>query len=154
MRFSYRLYNAFQLSLQKCRKYIYLVLPAISLMFYILFKNKILSNISNNIEDYSNNIINLSGVLAGFLFTTFGTFMSLPDNKFLDALETTGYFKAIYRVQLLGIIFLLSAMLIGLFSLSIKYMTILFIFGISEALGSLYYYYKILTLSKKSTTKY
>lgn len=150
----YNLHNMFQVLLEKSRKHIYLVLPGISALFYFCFKDKVFNGTLDNLESYSNNVINLSGVLAGFLFTTFGTFMSLPDNKFLDALETTGYFKSIYTVQLLGIIFLLLSMLIGLFNLSIKCMTIFFIFGISEALGSLYYYYRILALSKKSNTKY
>lgn len=154
MKFHHKLYNVFQTSLENFRKYIYILLPAISLIIYIVFRNIIFANIIEDTSDYSNNIINLSGILAGFLFTTFGTFMSLPDNKFLDALQSNGYFKSIYRVQVLGVVFLLIAMVIGLFNLSIKVMTIFFMFGISEALGSLYYFYKILTLSRKSNTKY
>lgn len=148
-----KLHNLIQIIIEYIRKYIYIFLPISSLILYLVLKN-ILFNRVIDLNNYSNNIISLSGILAGFLFTTFGTFMSLPDNKFLDALESTGYFRAIYRVQLLGVIFLLLAMLIGLFNISIKTMTIFFMFGISEALGSLYYFYKILTLSKKSTTKY
>lgn len=154
MRAKHKAYNLVQEILEWSRKYIYLVLPALSILMFILFKDIILSNAHKNINDYTNNIINLSGILAGFLFTTFGTFMSLPDNKFLDALGESGYFESIYRVQLLGILFLIIAMLIGLFDISIKYATIFFLVGISESIGSLYYFYKILTLSRKSTTKY
>lgn len=154
MRFVEYLYNAVQFIIEKIREYIYLFLPLVSLSIYLFLKDEIFLSISENLENYTNNIINLSGVLAGFLFTTFGTFMSLPNNKFLDALEDTGYFKSIYRLQLLGIISLFLAMLLGLFGISIKLTTLFFMIGISEAMGSLYYFYKILTLSKKSTTKY
>lgn len=154
MRLSSKVYNASQRLLELGRKYIYLILPTTSLILYVIFKEKILSENLADIENYTNNIISLSGILAGFLFTTFGTFMSLPDNKFLDMLENTGYFKSIYRIQLLGVLFLITAMMVGLFNLSIEYMTIFFILGISEALGSLCYFYRILTFSKKSNTKY
>lgn len=150
----HKLYNLFQLTKELLRRFIYIVLPVVGALIYIIFKDKLISDTILKSKTYLNNVINLSGILAGFLFTTFGTFMSLPDNKFLDLLEGSGYFKSIYRVQALGIIFLFSAMLIGLFEISAKYMTVMFIFGISEAIGSLYYFYKILTLSRRSSTKY
>ena len=105
---------------------------------------------SSSDQSYINNIINLSGVLAGFLFTTYGIFMSLPNNRFIHLLKFNGYMGIIYKTLLFGIVFLISSMILGLFTNYYNLITYIFVFGISETITSVYHFYKVLKYSSKS----
>lgn len=146
----YKIYNFIQSILEFSRKYIYAILPLFSFVIYLFLKDFLFNNISDA-ENYLNNIVNLSGILAGFMLTTYATFMtSLPDNKFIKALKHSGYLNSIYKVIGLGILFFILSMLAGLFSSSPKLTTILFFLGVSEALSCLYYFYFVLKYSNMS----
>ncbi|MCI5643440.1 MAG: hypothetical protein MR285_04960 [Peptoniphilus sp.] len=149
MRINNIIYNVKQAFLEIIRKYIYLVSPIIGLgAFIILEKANFIESSSD--QSYINNIINLSGVLAGFLFTTYGIFMSLPNNRFIHLLKFNGYMGIIYKTLLFGIVFLISSMILGLFTNYYNLITYIFVFGISETITSVYHFYKVLKYSSKS----
>lgn len=131
------------------RKNSYLFFPLLSLLFVFLIK--FFNILSVNIDaDLRNNIVNVSGVLSGFLFTTYGIFMSLPDNNFIKYLKASKHFDVIYKVLLFGIIFLISSMIFGIFKIFDKAMIITFVIGMTEVVISVYYFYMITSLSYKS----
>lgn len=131
------------------RRYSYFVFPGISLLLIIVVNYFNLISIKID-SDLRNNIVNVSGVLSGFLFTACGIFISLPDNNFIIYLKKSGYFTIVYKVLLLGIILLISAMILGIFKLNDKSMIVIFICGMTEVMISVYYFYKITSLSAKS----
>lgn len=131
------------------RRYSYFVFPAISLLI-ILFINYFNFVTVEIDSDLRNNIVNVSGVLSGFLFTACGIFISLPDNNFIIYLKKSNYFTIVYKVLLLGIIFLISSMILGIFKLYDKFMIVIFLCGMTEVIISVYYFYKITSLSAKS----
>lgn len=133
------------------RKRIYIVAPIMAFVFVIVYTIISNNNLIMNIDkDLQNNVANISGVLAGFLFTAYGIFLSLPDNRFITYLKKSKHFDIVLKTLLYGIIFLIIAMLFGIFKLFYKFMLIVFLFGISEVFVSVYYFYKITTLSSKS----
>lgn len=131
------------------RKYSYIVFPVISLLFIFVIKYFNIINVNVD-SDLRNNIVNVSGVLSGFLFTACGIFISLPDNNFIRYLKKSNHFAIVYKVLLFGIIFLISSMILGIFKLYDKLMIIIFICGMTEVVISVYYFYKITSLSSKS----
>lgn len=94
-------------------------------------------------EIFISNVINLSGILAGFLFTSMGIMISLPDNKFTAQLSRSGYLKIVYRTMTIGILSFLIAMVTGLFRLGPDYTSFFFIIGVSETFLSSYYLFRI-----------
>ena len=135
MRINNIIYNVKQVFIEIIRKYIYLVSPIIGLGAFIILEKTNFIEASNDLS-YMNNIINLSGVLAGFLFTTYGIFMSLPNNRFIYLLKFNGYMGIIYKTLLFGIVFLISSMILGLFTNYYNLITYIFVFGISETITS------------------
>lgn len=129
-----------------CIKYAYIVAPIIGLIIYTFFlKNKCPFD-----TEFKSNLINVSGVLAGFLFTSLGIIISLPDNKFTNLLKQTRYISIIYNSMIIGIIALLISMLFGMFSVIDKITITAFIIGISETFLSAYYLYRVSYYSGKS----
>ena len=101
-------------------------------------------------SDFYNNISNISGILVGYLMTTYGIFVALVDNRFITYLKSSGHFTIIYRIIILGIFFLMISMMLALFKFNDKLMVLSFIFGLSEVIMSVYYFYRVTTLSSKS----
>lgn len=147
MRFSHKCYNKYKDIEELIRKYAYLVFPFVSVFIYIIC-NKIFEIEINN--EFNSNIINVSAVLAGFLFTSLGIIISLPQNKFIEQLRLVGYMDVIYKAMFLGIIFLISTLILGLFNIAHKVKIILFVSGLAETILSSYYLYKVTKLSSKS----
>jgi len=128
-------------------RFAYIIAPTVGLFIYFIFKK--LSNF--NIDDnFVSNLINVSGILAGFLFTSLGIIISLPENKFIQLLKDTGYMKIIYNSMIIGIITLLIAMLLGMFNFKKIPTELSFIIGISETFLSAYYLYRVSYYSGKS----
>lgn len=128
-------------------KYAYIYSPIAGLIIYNILKNLFTIKLS---EGFISNLINVSGILAGFLFTSLGMIIALPDNKFTMLLKENGYMKIIYNSMMLGIVSLLISMLIGMFNLSESMAIIFFIVGISETFLSAYYLYRVSYFSGKS----
>ena len=82
--------------------------------------------------------------------TTYGIFVALVDNRFITYLKSSGHFTIIYRIIILGIFFLMISMMLALFKFNDKLMVLSFIFGLSEVIMSVYYFYRVTTLSSKS----
>lgn len=145
MTFSQILNNIFYEVKMNIVKHAYIYSPIIGIAIYTaLLQNRNLDN------TFTSNIINLSGILAGFLFTSLGIMIALPDNKFTTLLKENGYMKIIYKTMTIGIISFLISMIIGLFSFSTSIMTILFIIGVSETFLSSYYIYRVSYFTSKS----
>lgn len=133
----------------KIRRYSYLFSPAVALL--IIFLNSKLGIFKYKITpDFVNNIINISGILSGYLLTTYGIFVSLGNNNFIKYLHQSGHFKIVYKIIMFGIVFLIISMLLGLFGISDRLMVISFLMGISEVILSVYYFYMLTLLSSKS----
>ena len=126
-------------------KYAYIYAPIIGMIIYVfLLKDRLLS------VDFISNIINLSGILAGFLFTSLGIMIALPDNSFTILLKENGYMKIIYKTMAIGIVSFLISMIIGLFNFNNSIMTIFFTIGVSETFLSSYYLYRVSYYTSKS----
>ncbi len=145
-----KIYNSKQRLLELSRKYIYLINPLIGIFAFKTLNKINVINISST-QNFLDNIINLSGIMAGFLFTTYGILMSLPNNKFIELLKFNKTINIVFKTLLLGIIFLISAMILGLFTEYFSLITYIFIFGISETVTSVYQFYQILKYSYKSS---
>lgn len=149
MRFSDKFNNFLEDIKSIFRKYSYIASPAVATaIFFVLGKLNMISLDFNS--DFKNNIVNISGVLSGFLFTAYGIFISLPDNKFITSMKSSGYFNIIYKALLYGIVFLIAAMLFGLFGVLNKLMVFIFVIGISEVILSVYFFYSVTKYSSKS----
>lgn len=132
-----------------CRKYSFIIAPIFAFIFssIIYYFGRLSYKIDS---DFYNNISNISGILVGYLMTTYGIFVALVDNRFITYLKSSGHFTIIYRIIIFGIFFLMISMLLALFKFNDKIMVLSFIFGLSEVIMSVYYFYRVTTLSSKS----
>ncbi|NOH14830.1 hypothetical protein [Clostridium cochlearium] len=146
MRITHRIYNKIMNVKEFIIKNAYIITPLVILIVYVLLKNK---GLQIN-DEFDPNVINVSGVLAGFLFSSLGIMMSLPDNKFTELLRNYGYMNIIYKAMFIGIITLILTLVLGIFKICNKLKEILFIIGLTETVLSAYYVYKITSLASKS----
>lgn len=128
-------------------KYAYILAPILGLVIYFILIDVAKIELS---ENFMENLINISGILAGFLFTSMGIMITLPDNKFTQLLKRTGYMKIIYKAMTVGIMSFLIAMMLGLFNINEIVSKLLFMIGISETFLSAYYLYRVSYYSGKS----
>ena len=147
MRFKNTAHNTIENIKKYFIKYAYVFAAIIGLSIYsvLFYVVKIELN-----ENFMTNLINISGILAGFLFTSLGIIISLPDNKFTQQLTKTGYMKIIYRAMGMGIMSLLIAMMLGIFNIIEQVAKLFFITGISETFLSAYYLYRVSYYSGES----
>lgn len=128
-------------------KYSYIISPLMGLLLYRLLLKCEIINLG---RDFNSNLIGIAGTMSGFLFTSLGVILAIPDNKFMEFLKSTGYTTIIYKSLIIGIMTLLASMVLGLFDISETMPTYLFIIGISETVLSAYYLYKVSYYSGKS----
>lgn len=128
-------------------KFSFIYAPIIGLFIYFLLSKLLKTKLDT---DFMSNLINVSGILSGFLFSSLGIIISLPSTKFTNFLKETGYMRIIYNSMIIGIMTLLISMLLGMFSISIAATKLLFIVGISETFLSAYYLYRVSYYSGKS----
>lgn len=128
-------------------KYAFLYAPLFGIITYFLVNTFIDIKIN---EQFMPNLVNISGVLAGFLFTSLGILISLPENKFIIFLKETGHMKIIFNSMIIGIMLLLISMVLGLFDFCNEITIYIFVGGISETFISAYYLYKVSYYSGKS----
>lgn len=147
MPFVHRLYNIYRDIEEFIRRYAYLTFPLLLIIAYVICKKIFNINID---EEFNSNVINVSGTLSGFLFTSLGIMLSLPENKFTQVLKESGYIEIIHKAMFLGIVFLIITLVLGLFKILSRLKTIFFIIGLSETLLSSYYLYRVTKLSSKS----
>lgn len=95
-------------------------------------------------------IISVSGSLAGFLFTTLGILIGLPDNKFIQLLKKTKYMQVVFNTIIIGIISLLISTVLGVFNILKSINICIFIIGMAETFLGAIYLYKITLYSSKS----
>ncbi len=119
------------------RRWSFITIPLILLIaflfycchFHIVFSESTISS-----------IVNISGVLIGFLFTMQTLLFTFPqENKFIQRLKEFEYFKIIIKNIISGEIFLLIALVIGLFGFESKLCISSFILGLSNVLVTGYY---------------
>ncbi|MBC8590655.1 hypothetical protein [Wansuia hejianensis] len=147
MRFSHKVHNKYKDIEEFIRKHAYLMFPLLGTAIYFICNKLLELNIDT---EFNSNIINVSAVLAGFLFSSLGIIISLPQNRFIERLKLIGYMEIIYRAMFLGIIFLISTLILGLFNIGYNLKILLFVSGLSETILSSYYLYKVTKLSSKS----
>lgn len=129
MRISHIIYNLFQSIIQFQRKLNYIVYPVIIAILYnvMYFKGKITID-----KDLISNIINISGVLIGFLFASHSILLALPsDKKFITLAKEYGYFKRMFICIFGGESFLMLALITGLFKFSNYICLMLFLVGLT-----------------------
>lgn len=126
-------------------KYAYVYIPVASVLI-------VFTSFRNNPVDYEfiSNAINLSGILAGFLFTSLGIMISLPDNKFTAQLTINGYMGIIFKTMAIGIVAFLISMVMGLLKFNTSIMSLFFTVGVSETFLSSYYLFQVSKYSGKS----
>lgn len=147
MMLRHRLHNVKEDIKEHLIEFAYIYAPLIGLALFIILTN--LVNVDFD-KEFQSNMINISGVLSGFLFSSIGIMLALPSNKFTQTLNSIGYMKIIFRAMIIGIFTLLISMLLGLFNVCSKVYSIFFVIGISETLLSAYYLYKVSYYSGKS----
>lgn len=147
MRLDRKLYNFSQDIVEKLRTYSYFVAPIVAILAYLFFNKYFKLEIN---QEFDSNIINVSAVLSGFLFTSLGIIIALPSNRFTEHLKKVGYMDIIHRAMFIGIILLVVTLTLGLFSINHKIKILFFVAGLSETILSSYYLYKVTTLSSNS----
>jgi len=135
MDFKKILYNIFQDINSKLRvHFITIISVFIITIFIILFMLDAYPLVNNNML---NNIINVSGALAGFLFTTFGIILSFPDNKlFIQGLKKYGYLTRIYTCIFIGILGFILTTVLGVLNVLTFLILPLFIMSLSYTIIS------------------
>lgn len=130
------------------RRYKYIIVPGIFLFVCAIFKYKFSMHI--NIGDRNiDMIVNLSGILAGFLFTTMGILISLPKNRFTDAIKGTRTLKSTYITIFSAVVFLFISMILGIIK-PCGYIIVPFLIGLTNTLLSASDLFMIGYLSSKS----
>ena len=142
------LYNLKENILGFLRTFVYIIAPVftLSISFYI-YKYQI---IDINFKNLESNLISVSGTLAGFLFTAFIFFISLPDNLFVLRLKKEGYLKVVYKTLIIGVFTLIISLVLAMFTPYIKLMVSFFLIGLTESIVAGTYLYKVANLSSKS----
>lgn len=131
------------------RAYGYIIFPTItSIICFILLKFDVVIYPDICMVD---NMVNISGIFSGFLFTTIGILLALPDTKFKEILIKHGYLYAIYKMMFLAMILLMIAMLVGIFQLAIDIFMVVFIAGLTEMVNAMYFFYQIASLFAKES---
>lgn len=120
------------------RKYIVLIPITVVL---ILLKLILKVSIENDILQ---NIVSVSGTLAGFLFTTFSIILSFPEDKpFMRGLKDYGYIKRLFLCIFLGLIAFISTIIITIFNILTILILPLFVLGILYTVISSIYLFLI-----------
>lgn len=143
----HRLYNVKEEVKEHLIEFAYVYVPLFGLIVFALLANYVKVDFD---KEFKSNMINISGILAGFLFTSIGIMLTLPNNKFTQTLNSIGYMKIIFRAMVIGIFALLISMLLGLFNVCSTAYSIFFVIGISETFLSAYYLYKVSYYSGRS----
>lgn len=123
--------------------------PLLAVLVYLLLLKLDLVTLAQDFS-YISAVINISAVLAGFLFTCIGIIMTLPQNKFTSALVASGYLRLIHRIMFSGVILLLATVLMGLLAFPATCVMFFFTMGFAEVVLSAFYLYKVVSLSAKS----
>jgi len=147
MRIKYKIHNLINDIELVLIKYAYIFAPIAGLIIYYILIHIIKIQLDPN---FMISLVNVSGILAGFLFTSLGIIITLPDNKFTQMLTKIGYMKIIYTAMFMGIMSFLIAMLLGLFNIIEQITKLLFVIGISETFLSAFYLYRVSYFSGKS----
>ena len=103
----------------------FLLVLLILVVLVILMIHFQIINIDKIIElgnDFQYNIISMSSIIGGFLFTGLSLIISVLDNERIDRLWENGYLNNLYRVAIVGLIFdiisLISALAILISNIS------------------------------------
>lgn len=129
MRVSKTLNNIYQDVIQYIIKYNYIIFPALVFTTYILTYYFTKFKIHTDLRQ---NICNISGVLAGFLFTAHSIILALPgDKKFINLLKEYGYFKIMFINIFLGEITLIISLILSLFNLAGYISLLTFLVGLT-----------------------
>ena len=138
MKVLYGSYNFIEWLKSIFRKYIVLV-PIIILLVALKILLKI--NISN---DMIQNVVSISGTLAGFLFTAFSIILSFPEDKpFMRGLKDYGYIKRLFLCIFLGLIAFICTIIISIFNILSTIILPLFVLGILYTLIAAIYLFTI-----------
>ncbi|WP_186430913.1 hypothetical protein [Clostridium sp. BSD9I1] len=129
MRMYKKIYNKWLIFVNFQRKYNYVFYPIVtSIIFNIIIK---IPNIITVNQSMNNNIVSVSGVLVGFLFSSHSILIALPDNKkYVQLLKEYGYLKRNFLSIFLGEIFLTISLVLSFFELNIFLSLNFFIIGI------------------------
>ncbi|SDZ18690.1 hypothetical protein SAMN05192546_11141 [Tindallia californiensis] len=121
------------------RRHVLVLIPVTCLIIVVLLSGRFELS-SHNIS----NIVNVSGVLAGFLFSVHSIMLSFPDEKnFVQHLKKSGYIKIIFRCIFTGEMFLFATLLIGIFIPNKNLLLFTFLSGLICAIVSAIYLYRI-----------
>ena len=118
------------------KRFSYLWLPIIG-----AFVGYILTNCNIILTDNETKSIvsNISGVLAGFLFTSYGLFLALPnDNEFVKILRKTKYDRLFYKQIMAGIIINLITLFLSITSVPNMIPIITFCAGMCNTISALF----------------
>lgn len=124
------------------RKYTYVWFPLISVILIDWIKPDIS-------EKQYEILINISGILSGFLFTTLGILIALPQNRFTEFIRKYYIIKTVYLSIFSGIITFFLSIIIG-FACNNRAVLYLTFYGISCTILSSFYLFVIGYFSSKS----
>lgn len=110
----------------------FIIWPLIAIIiFYILNSQNIIA-VNDYIQEYLSNVINVSGVIAGFQTTGLSILFSLPETDFFNQVLKSKRWKSIYRCTMLAFFTLILAMVFGVFRISIRMTSLFFVIGITN----------------------
>ncbi len=119
----------------------YILYPIIlcSICFYSNRKWQILDKIN---ENTFNNIINISGVMVGFLITFIGILIAIPqETKVMRFIKAYSHDKIIIRSLFSAITMFILTIILIMFNFYIKYSIYTFLIGMVELCIVIYYLY-------------
>lgn len=100
--------------------------------------------------EFRSNVVTVTGVLAGFLFTAMGILSAMPNNRFIEYIRKYKLLQRINRTILTGIISGISSLLLAIFGVFDCLMLTLFLVCITDTCLSVWYVYKVLDYSNRS----
>lgn len=100
--------------------------------------------------EFRSNVVTVTGVFAGFLFTAMGILSAMPNNRFIEYIRKYKLLQRINRTILTGIISGISSLLLAIFGVFDCLMLTLFLVCITDTCLSVWYVYKVLDYSNRS----
>nr|DAM85238.1 MAG TPA: hypothetical protein [Caudoviricetes sp.] len=132
------------------KKHCYIVIPAVTIIIFIILKcnNLIIIPEDENdrtvLADYLSTLVGISGTLIGFLFTAITIFLSLnKDTQYMQNFKKYNHHIIFGRLVTLGIAILSINIILWLFSFDKFLIMASFIIGLEETLMAAYYIYKL-----------
>lgn len=130
----YKIKNCLYDIFEKAMKVYWFILPIIIFVIMMLFCNW--NKIEPIVISKSSDILNISGTLIGFLFSTLSILLALPGNNYIKRLRRNDKLRVTRNNIFIGIISFFSTILLSILTNKFKFIIIFFVIGLIEIIIS------------------